>query len=78
MKGFVAVLLVLLATLAGGALGGLAGVAMDRYPALGLTPEGFWHTDPESVWAWAILVGAALGAVAAAAAFALPLRRRQA
>lgn len=78
MKGFVAVLIVVLATLAGGALGGLAGVAMDSFPALGLTPADFWHTDPENVWAWSILVGAALGAVAAAAAFAVPIRRRQA
>lgn len=53
-------------TSAGIVLGGWIGWAMDRFPALGLTPESFWHTDPENVWAWCWLVGGGLGFVLAA------------
>jgi hypothetical protein len=76
MRGPLAALLVVLAAVAGGAIGGLAGFAMDRFPALGLSPEGFWNTDPENLWACSILLGAALAA--AAVALALARRRRPA
>ncbi|MBS0262261.1 MAG: hypothetical protein JSS02_09950 [Planctomycetes bacterium] len=63
MRSLVASIVVIAAGLLGGVLGWSAGLVMDRYRSLGLGPEEFWHTDPENVWAWGFIIGAAVGAV---------------
>ena len=64
MRSILAPLIVIAAGALGGMLDWSAGLAMDRYRGLGLGPEEFWHTDPENVWAWGFLIGAALGVAA--------------
>ena len=75
MRSRVSVMIVTAVGTLGGALGGLAGVVMDRFRGLGLGPEEFWHTDPENVWAWGIIVGAATGILTGLAARARWLPR---
>ena len=75
MRSLVSVMIVTAVGTLGGALGGLAGVVMDRFRGLGLGPEEFWHTDPENVWAWGIIVGAATGILAGLAVRARRLPR---
>ena len=75
MRSLVSVMIVTAVGTLGGALGGLAGVVMDRFRGLGLGPEEFWHTDPEIVWAWGIIVGAATGILTGLAARARWLPR---
>ena len=75
MRSLVSVMIVTAVGTLGGALGGLAGVVMDRFRGLGLGPEEFWHTDPENVWAWGIIVGAAAGILTGLAVCARRLPR---
>jgi len=73
-------LLVTVATIIGGFVGGIlgwsAGVVMDRFRWLGLGPEEFWHTDPENVWAWGFIIGGLLGMAAVLAVWACRRRSR--
>lgn len=75
LRLLLSVIIVIAAGALGGGLGGLAGVVMDRFRGLGLGPEEFWHTDPENVWAWGIIVGTAAGILAGLAVRARPRPR---
>lgn len=70
MRYFLVTIGMLVAAGIGCVLGWNVGVAMSHFPGLGLTPEKFWRTDPEQVWAWAAIIGALVGVVAAVAVLA--------
>ena len=75
MRYLLATVTIHVAGFVGGIVGWTAGLAMDRYRWLGLGPEEFWHTDPENVWAWGFLIGAAVGISLAAVAWTLLSRK---
>ena len=66
---------ILVTGLVGGILGWWAGLAMDRFRWLGLSPEEFWRTDPENVWVWGFIIGSVIGIAVALAVSAWWLSR---
>lgn len=77
MRYLLATAVAIMAGFVGGVSGWWTGVAMDRFPWLGLGPVEFWHTDPENVWAWGFVIGGLIGMVLGLAASAWVLRRRR-
>jgi hypothetical protein len=79
-RGAMRYLLVTVATIVAGFVGGIlgwsAGVVMDRFRWLGLGPEEFWRTDPENVWAWGFIIGGLVGMAAFLAVSACRRRSR--